>query len=102
MNLSRPPGIPDSTWNALHSDDNDERIAGLLACVVQLYSLLVEEAPPSSSVRKKVPRGLEMSATRFTSFKARVGRAASRMGLSMDEFVRRYGWVDRVPRDRAG
>ncbi len=94
--------MPDSIWDALHSDDNDERIGAISACVVQLYSLLVEEAPPSSSVRKKVPRGLEMSATEFTTFRARVGRAASRAGLSMDEFVRRYGWVDRVPENQAG
>ena len=89
--------MPDEVWKGLQSSDPAERMDAIGACVIKLYDLLVEKAPPAKRTRKRIPPGLELSASQFQAFRARTGRAASRLGLSLDEFVARYGWVDRVP-----
>lgn len=78
-----------------------ERMTALANTVVILRDSI--DAPASDmpgpvqrrSLRRIVHPEIEGNAS--TAFRARVGRAARRYGLSFNEWVKRYGMVDRHP-----
>ena len=85
-------------------DDTDlfiERMNSLANTVSILRACL--EAPASDMPDPAKRRGLKrivqphLSGSDDTAMRARVGRAARRYGLTFNEWIRRYGFVDKHP-----
>ena len=89
-----PPGIPANLWQALHEGSPEDRLDAMAVLLTQVFVAI--QAPPGEK-----PEGLAHMSRREACHRARVGRAARRAGMTLEAFVKRYGWVDQIPDDAA-
>lgn len=86
-------------------DDLHEQVAALskkvdqLAAALLLLSraLLEPAAPGGGRPRLKLTKAQAAEDNKRRTYKARVARAAKRYGLTLEEWIERFGDVDRLP-----
>lgn len=72
------------------------QIEGMAQALERLYSLLTEK-PAGARRRVKVAPAQLADVDKSRAFKARVARAAKRYGVPLEEWIERFGPVDRLP-----
>ena len=72
------------------------QIEGLTAAIEKLYGLLTEK-PAGGRRRAKVTPAQVGDLDKMRCYKARIARAARRYGLTVEEWLERFGPVDRLP-----
>jgi len=75
----------------MRAGTTDERLTAMAAMVTHMYEAMIL-APPGEK-----PEGLAAMSRRESCHRARVGRAARRAGVALEDFVETYGNIDRVP-----
>lgn len=76
---------------AMMTGSVDERLTAMGVLVTAMYEAIMV-APTGEK-----PEGLAAMSRRESCHRARVGRAARRAGMSIEDFIERNGAVDRVP-----
>lgn len=76
--------------------DLHERMRALEEAVYALTNLLVEPIPPERIRNAGMRKRVIMTGTQ-AAFRARIGRAAKRHDMTVEEWIERYGEVDRLP-----
>ena len=76
--------------------DMGAQIEGLTGAIEKLYALLTEK-PAGGRRRVKVTAAQAGDLNKTRCYKARIARAARRYGLTLDDWLERFGPVDRLP-----